>query len=279
MTINIDIYCKRKPSIDDLVRNLHFELANPVKNYDSYLWIPKGTTNRILVCLKQYSETVTKVYDKEIIDESINLARFAGIEVPEELLKKFIRDRKTVQKINIITGNSIGLEELSKSLQSIESYKHQNNLEYISKTTLKEQSDLNNETQKIKQPSTDEEIEEMYAIAADNELYEFAIKYPLLEGLDPSFRLPFGLAKFTKGEPTWEIGLEATVTASKDSLKYMTQLAEYLSKEFEGIIFDEDNERFGIPDYEKLHSQGMDLFLTVAKDLNSQGGKITPRDF
>lgn len=245
MTINIDIYCKREPTVSDLVRSLNLEPASPLEGYKTYRWTSQAGGNRILIALKEDSEIVCAAYDKECIDENIAKARFAGIEIPEELVQKFTRDNRT----NPGHLCTFAVEQGGSSIREPH----------------------------IVKPSCSES--EAYTIRADEELHEFVSKFPHLEDVDPWFKLPFGLVKFTQGVPTYEVGLEATVTASAETLRHMTGLAVYFAKSFDGVIYDTDNNKFGKPDSDELHKQGMGLFLAVAKDARSQGARVKPTDF
>jgi len=123
-------------------------------------------------------------------------------------------------------------------------------------------------------PSRDE-----YTIRADRELYDFASRFPHLEDVHPWFKFPFGLVKFTQGVPTYEINLEATFTASERTLKHLTGLAGYFATAFDGIVYDSENDEFGIPDAGKLSKQGMELFALGTQDWRALGWKVRPKDF
>jgi hypothetical protein len=233
MTINLDIYCKNQPTVDDLVKPLNLEPANPLEEYKTYRWTPKGVSTGIFICFK------------ECIDDNIALVRIAGVEVPKELVQKFIRDNRR----NPGQLCTLAVEPTGSSIRE----------------------------PLTPRPSCSER--DAYLIRADSELYQFASRFPHLEDVDSWFKFPFGLVKFTRGLPTWEVSLEATVTASKNTLKSLTQLAEYFAISFDGIVYDSDNDKFGTPDSNLLYSKGMELFLAVTKDANAQGAKVTPTDF
>ncbi len=117
-----------------------------------------------------------------------------------------------------------------------------------------------------------------YTIRADEELYTLVTKYPYLEDIDSWLKQGFGIAKFSKGKPTYEIGLECTVSASHDTIQSMTQLAQYFANACNGIIYDADNNTFGRPNSHNLHQEGMSLFFAAAKDANKKGFNVTPTD-
>ncbi|MBI2574418.1 hypothetical protein HYV82_00870 [Candidatus Woesearchaeota archaeon] len=248
MTINIDIYCKRQPTVSDLVAPLKLEPAIPIEGYETYRWVPNVPNaggNRILIALKQIPEIVSDAYDKKSIDERIALARFAGIEVPEGLVQKFMRDN---------LGSSGQLRTIA-----------------VEHTGSSVREPL------TARPSCPEN--EGYTIRADRELYEFAAQFPHLEDVAPWFKLPFQIAKFTRGEPTYYVGLETTVSVSRVTIGQMSDLAVYYAKAFDGIVYDEDNNKFGTPNPDELHRQGMDLFIAVANAAKAQGARVIPADF
>ncbi|MDD5700372.1 MAG: hypothetical protein PHH00_04290 [Candidatus Nanoarchaeia archaeon] len=245
MTINVDVYCKKQPTVSDLIEPLNLEPAPPIEGYETYRWVPEKGGNRILIVLKKNPELLSNVYDRECIDEHIALAKFAGIDIPEGLKIKFERDNlgQTKGVCTVVVNDAKG--NICEPL------------------TLK--------------PSCS--VSDAYTILADRELCELATQFPYLEDVSPWFKLPFGLVKFTQGVPTYEVGLEATVTASRGTLEHLTSLAGYFARAFDGIVYDTDNNKFGIPNAERLHNQGMDLFLAAAKDAKAQGAKVKPIDF
>jgi hypothetical protein len=245
MTINIDVYCKRQPIVTDLATRLNWEPATPLEGYETYRWVPEVGGNRILIALKKRPEILSGTYDRGCIDENVELARFAGVDVPEELINKFQRDNlRSTQGICTAVVETAG-SSIREPLTA--------------------------------RPSCPKD--EAYTIRADEELYRFATQFPLLEGVDPWFKLPFGLVKFTRGAPTYEVGLETTVSVSEGTLRYMTRLAGHFAKKFDGIVYDVDNDKFGIPDAEKLHKEGMEAFMVFAKQVKAQGFRLKPADF
>ncbi len=242
MPINLDIYCTKQPTLHDLVEPLKLKPAVPLRNYEKYVWTPLEGSTSILIALKKDPFIVSDAYDRECIDESIATARFAGLEIPQGLVQKLRRD-------NIINPGMLC-------------------------TFIAQQ----NETGiSIARPSCLED--DAYTLRADKELYELATEFPLLEGVDPWFKKAFGVAKFTKGEPTYEVSLETKVFAPEETLKHMAELAGYFAIAFNGIIYDPDNEEFGKPKSNKLHEEGMRVFMAFIKDANKKGLDFKPLDF
>jgi hypothetical protein len=245
MTINIDVYCKFQPIVSDLVEPLKLESRNISEDYQDHVWTPEDGGNGILISLRNRPRLASAVCDQKSIDEHIALARFAGIDIPEEVIQKFIRDSQEKPRgIHYLVAPAA-----EGSIQN---------------PLIANASSL---------------TEDIYTIVADSELYDFATKYPHLADVDQDFRLPFGLVKFTQGVPTYEVGLEVKNTATKDTLQKMIDLAGYFAKAFDGIIFNTDYNRFETPDAEKIHENSMGLFLDVAKDVNAHGGKVRPIEF
>ena len=242
MTINIDIYCLLKPTVSDLTP-LHLKEGKQSEDVLQYAWVPEPDGNRILITINKKLKIASTTFDKICIDEHIAVWKSAGIDIPEEFLQKISRDDNySSGKLHVfkVEGKGTGLDN---------------------PTTGK--------------PTQDE----TYTIRADRELYKLATQYPLLAGVDPQFKFPFGLCLFTQGKPTYEVNLEAKVTASQKTIEQLANLASYFSKAFKGTIYDPDNDKFGIPDAAALYQNGMQLFFDVAKDANKQGAKVKPLDF
>ncbi|MBI5390608.1 hypothetical protein HZB02_03910 [Candidatus Woesearchaeota archaeon] len=244
MAINIDVYCKKQPTFYDLVRPLKLKCAETRDSYEAYTWTPEGCNN-IRMMLQKTPEIISDAYDKESIDENIARARFAGIEIPDGLTQKFERDNlfQTKNRCTLMVENA--------------------------GSSIREPL-----TARPSCPS-----EEAYTIQADRELYAFSTQFPYLEDVDPWFRLPLGLAKFTEGAPTYEVSLEVGITASQQTLEHMIKLAGYFAQAFDGIIFDTDNNKFRIPNPEELYQQNMAFFFKVARDAKTQGAQIILPEF
>jgi hypothetical protein len=245
MTINIDVYCKKRPKVTSLIDRLGWQATDYLEGYEAYRWVPTAGGNGIFIILKKVPEIYSGSFDREIIDQNIRLARFAGIDVPEDLTDKFRRDNLSYNS-GVCTLAVEGKESSARKPLTAE-------------------------------PScTDDDA---YTIRADHGLYQLATRFPHLENVDPWFRLPFGLAKFARGRPLYNVGFETTVTVTEDTLRNMTRLAGYFAKKWDGIVYDTDHDRFGIPDAEVLHNEGMELFTALASQGKKDGFIVKPADF
>ena len=237
MTINLDVYCKNRPFIADLIKLYHVDAATPLEGYECYWLNLEHRGQRILIVLKKKKEIFCAGYDKDCIDESIERARGSGVEVPEELLQKFQR----------------GTSGESDTICTLVSDKEG------------ETGDDPLHAQSLR-PS-----ESVYTIKADRELYILATRFPRLESVDPWFNPAFGVARFSGGDPTYTVELEISVFDSKETLEQMSNLALYFAVEFDGIIYDPDNNRFGKLNPGNRHDQSCQFLAEVSADLKKKG--------
>jgi hypothetical protein len=232
----IDVFCKQEPVYDDLIDPLGWKRIDPLKGYECFRWMPDGGRHGILIAIKKRPEVYSEVYDPKTIDDMVETAKSKGVEVPDELLLKFRRDNlrdDREARTYVVEKEGSGLHDPS--------------------TARRVQSNRN------------------YTIRADPELYQLVTEYPHLEDIDPWLKQVFGLARLTQGAPTYEIGLESKEIAPKNILVSMVGLAAYFAKVFDGVIYDDNNNRFGKPDPDELHRQGMELFLAIAEDARTKG--------
>lgn len=246
MTIDIDVHCKQAPEWNDLVAPLNWEETDYLPNCACFKWIPKGCKSHIYIYFKRDSsnpEVYSCGYDKETIDDMVVAAKEKKIAVPDGLIQKFLRDNDLSEPI--VTARVASAQD----------------------------SGPNNP---ILVPAT---AEEGYSVKADKELYRFLCEYPDLMHAFPLLKTEFTLAKFSQGLPLHTVGLEAKVFAPREVIASMVGLASYFAKAFDGIIYEDQTNEFGIPDADRLHSIGMDVFLAVAEDARKRNGKITPFAF
>jgi hypothetical protein len=235
-----------KPSVEDLESALQLEPANPtVEGWSAYRLKLENENNGIFLEIQQTPEIFEFSLDKDEISYDIGLAKFAGINVPDDLEEKLRRDGRGVN------GNIMSLVVAGES-QMVQG--------------------AVNGTPKIS-------VDDDYLIRADAELYELDKNFPRLVDLTSLFKQPFGIAKFTKGAPTYIVDFEAKVFASQKTLDYMFKLAGYFAKAFNGIVYDSDNDKFELPKSKELYEQNMAFFIAVAKDANSKGADVKPFGF
>lgn len=204
MTINIDIYCKKEPDVNDLVKPLKFQKEQVMQGYDFYKFIPEGSNNGIWVVLDQSDPKIyTAGYGQEDIEDRVLTAKKNGFKVPKEFIAKVKRD--------------------------------------------------------------------CYNVRADEELANILNRYPELKQGFPDLNMELNLAEFSSGEKLYSVELEAKQFASQDTIEAMTGLATYFSKAFDGIVYEDQTNRFGIPDPKELNSIGMGSFFAIMKDVKKKG--------
>ena len=209
MTINIEIYTKKQPDVNDLARPLKLEKEQPIiEGYDFYKWFPERCNNSIWVVLENNGPKVYScMYDKETLEDMTETARSGGFVVPKELTDKFAEDG--------------------------------------------------------------------YCVRADEKFLEILSKFPNLKQAFPHLNVEFNLAEFSRGIPLFNVGLEAKQFASKNTIKAMTGLASYFTNTFDGIMYEDQTNKFGLPNPEELHNIGMSSFLAIAKNIKNRGMNIT----
>ncbi len=239
MTVEIDVYCKREPRLGNLIKALNCQKAQVFEGYNTYRWFPDG--HRISIIVNQNGPKVfSEAYDRELIDDNIGLARFAGVDVPDALIRKFMRD-------NLFNQNGVRTFIVGEGGESP------------------------NDPASMSPSCTDLEA---YTIQADAELNRFDKKYPLLAGVDPYFKLPFGLARFSQGHPLYHVELETTTLASQKTFEEFVELSEYIQKKWDGIIYCSDVEKFGTPDARALYDSSSTFAAEVVSDLKNKGARI-----
>lgn len=86
----------------------------------------------------------------------------------------------------------------------------------------------------------------------DRQTYKLLQRYPELETGLPQYEPLWGLLKFFKGKKFYSVDLETPIWASEKAIGHTAGLAVAIASKFQGIIWDEQTGRFGIPDTSEL---------------------------
>jgi hypothetical protein len=211
MTINIEVYTKKQPDVNDLAKPLNLEKERVMEGYDFYKWFPHHCGNSVWVILERGKPNVyAGEYDRETLEDMAEVARSNGFLVPRELTDKFIADD--------------------------------------------------------------------YWVKADKTLAGIISTYPHIKQAFPHLLVEFSLAEFSKGNSLFNVGLEAKQFASQNTLKAMVELAAYFAHAFDGLVYEDQTNKIGIPNFEELHRIGMTSFLTIVKNAKESGMSIKPAE-
>ncbi len=130
---------------------------------------------------------------------------------------------------------------------------------------------------KIPQSFVDKVKKHNGSIIADREMFRLLQKHPELEGILKELlggeECLCGLLRFTQGEPTYHVDIEAKINAPEDVLQAMINLAKFLTIRYDGLIWNQGEGKFGIPDAASLHKLGASAFKIVTKEIVKAGFK------
>jgi len=114
-----------------------------------------------------------------------------------------------------------------------------------------------------------------YEVRADKELANILARHPKLKQAFPYLNVELNLAEFSKGELLYSVDLEAKQYAHQKTIEIMTGLASYFANVFDGVVYEDQTNKFGIPDPKELHNLGMSSFFAIMKDVKKRGNCYT----
>jgi len=246
MTVDINIYCRKEPEIDYLVQRLKCRPGTKFEGYESNIWTPEGGEDGIaIVKTLRPAEIYSETYSKETVDDMIEQARDRGTDVPQELVDKFQMDNigdPTPNADYVISGGSGTIQDPS-----------------VAETN---------------------ESDDSYTIRADSQLADILERHPQLLTMDPWLIEVFGVAKHMGGSELYLIELECTEFATIGTKHHMTELASYLASQFDGVIYEDQTNKFGKPDPQELHGNSIANIRGIAGEVEITGTIYDqPEDF
>ncbi|MDD5193961.1 MAG: hypothetical protein PHF67_05270 [Candidatus Nanoarchaeia archaeon] len=90
--------------------------------------------------------------------------------------------------------------------------------------------------------------EDQGVIIADKKMKALLEKHPELERILEENQPLWGILKFTKGNPTHSVTLEAKYSVDEETLTSMIRLAEFIAAKYDGLIWNSQNRQFDCPD-------------------------------
>jgi hypothetical protein len=238
MTIDISVHCRRKPTAEELIRYHHITELEEDNGVRRFRCSPPACDGGYIIRVPTGEPKIlTYTIDREFIDENFGKATLSGIVIPEGLMEKLIRDYRIdgEKPHTLIMGPGPGTME--------------NPL-----------------------VAREDDATQFYTFRADRELHEFTTQCPQLEDLDPWIKEICGVARLLKGEPTYRVELCTFQGASQRVLEHMMRLTNYFAVAFDGAIYEDQTNRFGVPDATQLHSMGMDLIRATTEEAKKKGG-------
>ncbi len=114
------------------------------------------------------------------------------------------------------------------------------------------------------------------SVIADKEMYRILQNHPELEQLLQEDQPLWGILRFTQGEPTYDVHFEAKINAPEAVLRGMSNLAQFLATRYDGLVWDEQTERFGKPDAPTLYQLGNAAFGAFTPLMDKVGFEWKP---
>ncbi|MFA5856855.1 MAG: hypothetical protein WC867_05830 [Candidatus Pacearchaeota archaeon] len=85
-----------------------------------------------------------------------------------------------------------------------------------------------------------------YIVFADRKLARIVYKNPDIKKSLPFLEKEFTFAEFSKGRPLFNTQIEAREISKPETFEIMLDFANYLSNEYDGIVYEEKTNRFGV---------------------------------
>lgn len=110
--------------------------------------------------------------------------------------------------------------------------------------------------------------EELYNILQNSPQFEEALqRHQTILNHQPVY----GIVKFTQGKiPTYHVDLHVVIHASREVFKDMIYVAQFTAAKYDGIIYDPQEGKFGLPNSQELHKLGHTLLERVTSWLEGE---------
>lgn len=117
-----------------------------------------------------------------------------------------------------------------------------------------------------------------FNVVVDDKLCKLISRFPHLPVALPDLAKEWKIAEFSEGAELYKVSFSVAFDSSVQQLKKAADLAIYLTKEYDGILYDPNKEQFGEPDIQNIKESADRVSKAVMDGLESNLDRFLPKE-